>query len=138
VLIPTDTGRHLLGFEHIVRQEDHYRPVIRMSLPPSATDRKAAAGGRLAGLAYTLGHPELLAQVQTVTGESYAAGARWLRKVAKEDDLPMPPEHLVRVLHALTEGLVLQSLVTPELFPNAVYYAAFDALALSLKRTRSR
>ena len=41
----------------------------------------------------------------------------------------MPKDHLVRVIHALMEGLVLQRLLTPELFPDAVIYAAFDALA---------
>ncbi len=41
----------------------------------------------------------------------------------------MPPEQLVRVIHALIEGLVLQRIVTPELFPDDVFYAAFGALA---------
>jgi len=131
-----------------------YWPAIKPKVEPGATfaeimramakatiaampERKAVAVGRLAGLAYTLGNPELLAQVQTVTAENYAAGARWLGTVAKEDGLPMPAEQLVRVLHALTEGLVLQSLVTPELFPNKVYYAAFNALASARKDATS-
>lgn len=41
----------------------------------------------------------------------------------------MPPGVLVRVLHALIEGLVLQRIVTPELFPDEVFYEAFAALA---------
>jgi hypothetical protein len=41
----------------------------------------------------------------------------------------MPKAHLVRVIHALTEGLVLQRLLTPELFPDDVIDAAFAALA---------
>jgi len=41
----------------------------------------------------------------------------------------MPPEHLVRVIHALIEGLVLQRILTPELFPDDVFFAAFEALA---------
>jgi hypothetical protein len=41
----------------------------------------------------------------------------------------MPPEHLVRVIHALIEGLVLQRILTPELFPDEVFFAAFEALA---------
>ena len=44
-------------------------------------------------------------------------------------ELPMPPEHLVRVIHALLEGLVLQRILTPELFPDEVFFAAFEALA---------
>jgi hypothetical protein len=42
---------------------------------------------------------------------------------------PMPPEHLVCVIHALIEGLVLQRILTPELFPDEVFFAAFEALA---------
>ena len=41
----------------------------------------------------------------------------------------MPPEDLVRVLHALIEGLVMQRILTPELCPEEVFYAAFAALA---------
>jgi hypothetical protein len=41
----------------------------------------------------------------------------------------MPPERLVRVIHALIEGLVLQRILTPDLFPDDVFFAAFEALA---------
>ena len=41
----------------------------------------------------------------------------------------LPAEHLVRVIHALTEGLVLQRILTPELCPDEVFFAAFAALA---------
>jgi AcrR family transcriptional regulator len=101
-------------------------------------DRKAAAVGRLTGLAYTLRHEELLAQVQAVTVQSYALGAEWLRTIVEEDELPMPAEQLVRVIHALSEGLVLQTLLTPDLFPKSVYYAAFDALASAPRRAKSK
>jgi hypothetical protein len=43
----------------------------------------------------------------------------------------MPPEHLVCVIHALIEGLVLQRILTPDLFPDEVFLAAFEALAIS-------
>jgi hypothetical protein len=41
----------------------------------------------------------------------------------------MPPEQLVCVIHALIEGLVLQRILTPELFPDEVFFAAFEGLA---------
>jgi len=41
----------------------------------------------------------------------------------------MPPEHLVCVIHSLMEGLVMQRILTPELCPDDVFYAAFDALS---------
>jgi AcrR family transcriptional regulator len=101
-------------------------------------DRKAAAVGRLTGVAYTLRHEDLLAQVHAVTAQSYAMGAEWLRTMVKEDELPMPAEQMVRVIHALSEGLVLQWLLTPDLFPKSVCYAAFDALASGPKRAKRK
>src|SRR4051795_1685096 len=92
-------------------------------------DRRAAAVGRLTGLAYTLTHEQMRAQVREVTAQSYAFGEQWLRSVVKEEDLPMPANQLVRVLHAMTEGLVFQRLLTPELMPDEIFRAAFGALA---------
>src|SRR6476659_3190902 len=78
-------------------------------------DRSAAAVGRLTGLAYTLKHEEFRAKVAEFTAQSYSLAEQWLRSVTKEEDLPMPAGQLVRVIHALTEGLVFQRLLTPEL-----------------------
>jgi len=91
-------------------------------------DRSAAAVGRLTGMAYTLTHEELRAKVAEVTARSYAFGEQWLRSVTKEEDLPMPADQLVRVIHALTEGLVFQRLLTPVLMPDEIFHAAFAAL----------
>ena len=93
-------------------------------------ERSAAAVGRLTGLAYTLTHEEMRAQVREITAQSYAFGEQWLRAVTKVEDLPMPPDQLVRVLHAMTEGLVFQRLLTPEMVPDEIFRAAFGALAI--------
>jgi AcrR family transcriptional regulator len=93
-------------------------------------DRSGVAVGRLTGLAYTLTHEEMRAQVREVTAQSYAFGEQWLRSVTKEEDLPMPAGQLVRVLHAMIEGLVFQRLLTPELVPDEIFRAAFGALAI--------
>ena len=92
-------------------------------------EREKAAVGRLTGMAYTLSQDELRARVREITAQSYAFGASWLRAAIDERELPMSPEHLVRVIHALTEGLVFQRLLTPELVPDQVFYEAFAALA---------
>jgi AcrR family transcriptional regulator len=92
-------------------------------------DRTAAAVGRLTGLAYGLTNAELRARVHEVTAASYEMGAEWLRSLGDERELPMPAEHLVRVIHALIEGLVLQRILTPELCPDEVFFSAFAALA---------
>jgi len=91
-------------------------------------ERAPVAVGRLTGLAYALTNDELRARVQEVTRSSYEGGAEWLRGF-DERELPMPPEQLVRVIHALIEGLVMQRILTPELFPDDVFYRAFATFA---------
>ena len=92
-------------------------------------DRRAAAVGRLTGLAYTIANEEMRAQMTDVTAQSYTIGEQWLRAVTRDEDLPMPAGQLVRVLHALIEGLVYQRLLTPSLVPDEVFHAAFAAFA---------
>jgi AcrR family transcriptional regulator len=95
----------------------------------AAVDERApAAVGRLTGLAYTLKKKELRSRVVEVTRASYEFGAEWLATFDPAE-LPMPPATLVRVIHALIEGLVMQRLLTPELCPEDVFYEAFAALA---------
>jgi AcrR family transcriptional regulator len=90
-------------------------------------DRRSAAVGRLTGLAYTLKSPDLLAHVHEITKDSYELGAEWLRSFDPRE-LPMPADQLVRVIHALIEGLVMQRIITPDLCPDEIFYAAFGAL----------
>jgi AcrR family transcriptional regulator len=92
-------------------------------------ERRLAAGGRLTGMAYALAHEEMRARVREITARSYEAGADWVRAVANEDELPMSPDILVRVIHGLIEGLLFQRFLTPELVPDEVFYAAFAAIA---------
>ena len=103
------------------------RALARATLA-AVDERTPVAVGRLTGLAYTLTNAELRSRVHEITKSSYEFGAEWLRTF-DPSELPMPPEHLVRVLHALIEGLVMQRILTPELCPDEVFYAAFGALA---------
>jgi AcrR family transcriptional regulator len=92
-------------------------------------ERSAAAVGRLTGMAYTVTHEEMRVKVREITAQSYAFGEEWLRSVIRETDFPMPADQLIRVIHALSEGLVFQRLMTPDLVPDEVIRAAFAALA---------
>jgi AcrR family transcriptional regulator len=92
-------------------------------------DRRTAAVGRLRGVAYTLTNGELQSRVRDVTADSFALGEEWLRTVCDPRDLPMQADRLIRVIHALVEGLVMQRLLTPDLYPDEVFFSAFDALA---------
>jgi AcrR family transcriptional regulator len=105
---------------------DAMRAVAKAALA-AAAERAPAAIGRLTGLAYALKTPELRSRVLDVTRSSYEIGAHWL-SAFEQSELPLPPDQLVRVLHALTEGLIMQRILTPELCPDEVFYAAFSAL----------
>jgi len=103
--------------------------------------RRTAAVGRLTGMAYALTHQRIRSQVHEVTAMRYAAGAAWVRANADEHEIPMPPDIFVRVVHAMTEGLLFQRFLTPELMPDKVFYAAFAALTREgwkKRRTRPR
>lgn len=92
-------------------------------------DRRAAAVGFLTGRAYAMGHENVRARASEQTARSYDAGAAWLAATVEESALPLSPQMMVQIIHALTEGLVLQRLLTPELITDDVFFAAFDLLA---------
>ena len=106
---------------------DAMHAIARATLA-AVDERRSAAVGRLTGLAHAVKTPRLRAQVHDITKSSYEFGADWLRTFG-ESELPMPADVLVRVIHALIEGLVWQRILTPELCPDEVFYAAFGALA---------
>jgi hypothetical protein len=58
----------------------------------------------------------------------YRKLAREMRKMIPNRDLPMPAERFVRVLDALTSGLLFTYFQTPELISEEVFVAAFEAL----------
>lgn len=91
--------------------------------------REPAAVGALTFRAYALRHEEVRAQFRDAVAGGYDAGTAWLRATFDARELPMPPDTLVRVINALIEGLTFQRLLTPELVPDEVVYAAFRALA---------
>ena len=91
-------------------------------------DRAPVAAGRLTGVAFALTNAELRARVHEITKSSFEFGEEWLRTF-DASELPMPADVLVRVIHALIEGLVWQRVLTPDLYPDEVFYEAFAALA---------
>lgn len=92
-------------------------------------ERRVAAVGHLTGMAYALSHEQMRTEIHAATAASFESGAAWLRAVTRDGELPMPAEQFVCAIHALTEGLLFQRFLTPELVPDEVFYAAFAALA---------
>ena len=93
-------------------------------------ERRIAAVGALTFRTYALTHEDIRTRAHETMAKGYAEFAEWLRLFAAEgNELPMPPEILIRVLHALIDGLLFQRFLTPDLVPDEVFYAAFAALA---------
>jgi AcrR family transcriptional regulator len=114
------------------RPDSSFREKMRAvaeALLAALPERREAAVGALTFRAYALRHEEVRVQFRDAMARGYDAGAAWFRALVDEDDLPMPADVLVRVINALIEGLVFQRFLTPELVPDEVVYAAFEALA---------
>jgi hypothetical protein len=103
----------------------------------SFADREPAAVGALTYRAYVLRTPEARLRFHEAMARGYEAGAAWLKASFAEDDLPMAPDLLVKVINAQVEGLTQLRLLTPELCPDEVVYAAFRAIAGVRVPTRS-
>jgi AcrR family transcriptional regulator len=90
--------------------------------------RRSAILGALSFHSYALTHEELRSRVLEATAQIYRGAAASLALFPQEE-LPMAPDILVPVLHALTDGLLLQRFMTPEFVTDEVIHAAFAALA---------
>jgi len=104
-----------------------YMHGLGRAVAASAAERRAQAVGALSFMLYALTHEEMRARVRELNKALYAAGADRLRQSFPQ--LPMAPEQLVPVLHALTDGLTYLRFLTPELITDDVVIGAFDALA---------
>ena len=92
-------------------------------------ERRTSAIGALSFQLYALRHEEMRQRLVAVNEEIYRWAAQQLVTLIAPEDLPMPPEDFVRVLHALTDGLLFLRFLTPELVPDEVIINAFVALA---------
>ena len=91
--------------------------------------RRAQALGALSFQIYALTHEELRSRIAQVNAEIYRRGAERFQQLFPTEDLPMPPDQFVRVLHALSDGLLFLRFMQPELMTDEVIIAAFEALA---------
>ncbi len=91
--------------------------------------RRAAAIGAASFNAYALKHEAMRQRLVEANAETYRRMAAAIDAASAELDLPMPAQTFVRVLHAVIEGLVMLSNLTPELVTPDVVRAAFDGLA---------
>src|SRR5215469_7644928 len=68
--------------------------------------RRAQAMGALSFQQYALTHEELRARLVEVNADIYRWAERSVLQIMPESTLPMPVDQFVKVLHALTDGLL--------------------------------
>ena len=73
--------------------------------------------------------PDLLAARADATAGGWRSMAAGFGRLVPTGSLPMPAERFVKVIDALTAGLTVSYFQAPDLFDEADFVAAFEALA---------
>ncbi len=100
--------------------------------------RRAAAVGASSFQTYALTHAAMRRRLIEMNGDYYRRCAETLLGFVPEDQLPMPAERLIRVLHGMTDGLLALHFLTPELIGEEVIYSAFELLGAGGMALRPR
>jgi AcrR family transcriptional regulator len=103
--------------------------LLGLAVAEAAKQRLPQAGAACAFQLYAVTHREMRERMTSENDEIYRMMAKRLRKFFAAKQLPMPAEQFVRVLDAMTTGLLFTYFQTPTLLPDAVFVAAFEALA---------
>jgi AcrR family transcriptional regulator len=103
--------------------------IIGKAVVAAAKERRASAVGAISFQLYALTHEEMRKRLEKVNAEVYRWAEKEMKKFIPAGELPMPPAQFVRVVHALTEGLLALRFLTPELITEDIIIAAFEALA---------
>jgi AcrR family transcriptional regulator len=91
--------------------------------------RRPSAVGAASFQVYALTHQAMRSRVLATNAEIYQRFANGIRALVPEQELPMPADTFVRVLHAMIDGILMLEFLTPELIGEETIFAAFDALA---------
>lgn len=92
-------------------------------------DARQAATRLVAFQLYALTHEDMRRRVALENAAIYRRMEAWVRQVFPVQELPMPPGDFVRVLHALSDGLLVTRALAPELVTSDTVRAVFKALA---------
>jgi AcrR family transcriptional regulator len=95
----------------------------------AAPARQRSAVGAVSFQLYALTHPEMRSRVSRQNATVYRQMARGLARFISPTDLPVGPERFVRILHALTDGLLFTRFLTPDLITDDVIVSAFEMFA---------
>ena len=103
--------------------------VLGEAVARAARERLPQAGAAASFQLYALTHEHMRERMQQENARIYRAMAKRLTTIVPARDLPMPPEQFIKVLDALTTGLLFTYFQTPRLIRDEDFVAAFEALA---------
>jgi AcrR family transcriptional regulator len=103
--------------------------VLAEDLIAQAPSARATATKLVAFQLYALTHEELRIRVAKERVEIYRGLEAWARRVLPVDELPMSLAQFVRMLHALSNGLLVAHALAPDAISADVVRATFAALA---------
>jgi AcrR family transcriptional regulator len=95
----------------------------------AARERRRIAVGAMSFQVYAMKHDEMRKLILESNAQIYKWAEHQLLQYVSAADLPVPPDRFVRILHALTEGLLTTHFLTPELMTESMIEEAFEALA---------
>ena len=107
---------------------DHLRTIAE-EMVAMAPRVRAAATQLVAFELYALTHEEMRVRAAEYNAATYARMEAWVRQMFPVDQLRMPPAEFVRVLHALSNGLLVIHALAPDLVSADVVRAALASLA---------
>ena len=120
--------RPIIPIRHGATLKEHMR-VVGEAVVAAIPARRAQALGALSFQIYALTHEEMRSRIARLNADLYQRGAARFQQLFPAEDLPMPADQFMRVLHALSDGLLFLSFMQPELITDEVIIAAFEALA---------
>ncbi len=103
--------------------------ILGKTVAGEARSRQKYAAVATAFQLYAVTREPVRAKLTKKNAAAYKWVANELVKVIPAKDLPMPAEMFVRVLDAITTGLLFTYFQTPDLITDDVFIAAFEALA---------
>jgi AcrR family transcriptional regulator len=107
--------------------------ILAEAVIAAAPARQAVALRALEFQIYALTHPKMQAKLERYSAEGYRLAEAGVLRFISAKDLPIPASHFVRVLNALTEGLLFERFQSPNEITDDVIRSAFDALGASAR-----
>jgi len=120
--------RPIVPIRHGATLKEHLR-IVGEAVVAAIPARRAQALGALSLQIYALTHEEMRSRIAQLNAEAYRRTGDRFGQLFPAEDLPMPPDQFVRVLHALSDGLLFLRFLQPDLITDEVIIAAFEALA---------